>query len=155
MSALDQKRVRLRKWYLDNAEESKEKLNAEYRDKPEVREVKITRAKDYREKRKAGAKVERVYYREINGLDVEVYSLGYVADQVGTYSQMLINFEKRGWIPTPTIKEHHRLYTQRQALLIINTVKLYKKLGKQKLKRDETNQRMLGNRHNIQEEWTT
>lgn len=153
MSALDQKRVRLRKWYVNNAEDSKEKLNAEYKENPQVRELKIARAKGYREKRKAGAKVERVYYREINGMDVEVYSLGYVADQVGSYSQMLINFEKRGWIPVPTIEEHHRLYTQKQALQIISAVKLYKKLGRKNLRRTEVNERMLENAHKIHEVW--
>lgn len=153
MSALDQKRVRLRKWYVENSEDSREKLNAQYRNDPKVRELKITRAKQYRDKRKAGAKVVRVYYREINGQDVEVYSLGYVAGEAGTYSQMLVNFEKRNWIPQPTLQEHHRLYTQRQALLVIKTVKLYKKLMKGKLSRNAFTLRMLSNCEAIEKEW--
>lgn len=120
----------MRKWYVDNADQQLKKRSDEYHTDKAVRELKITRAKDYRQKRKAGAKVQRVYHRTINGRSVQVFSLGRVADDHGTYPQMLINFEKRGWIPEPTIKEHHRLYTEKQARLIGEVLERYEVLKK-------------------------
>ena len=124
--------VRMRSWYIRNADENREKRNAEYRNDPKLRELKITRAKNYREKRKAGAKVERVYYREYRGEEIQVYSLGHIADRAGTYTQMLVNFEKRGWIPKPVFDEKHRLYTARQVRLVTSAVEEYNRLSESK-----------------------
>jgi len=154
MVGVDPKK-RVRDWYLANAGITSKKLKKDYQSDPLVRELKIARSKDYREKRKAGAVVERVYHRHFNGKDVETYSIGYVADSAGTYTQMLINFERRKWIPRPLFTEHHRLYTKRQMIEIKKVVTLYKELLERDMPRKAFNFLMQDNCIEIARRWST
>jgi len=154
MRTAEDSRFRMREWYVKNSERTKTQRNEEYQENPDIRELKIRRAREYRERRKAGGKVERVYHREINGHHVQVYSLGYVADQAGTYSQMLINFEKRGWIPKPIFKENHRLYTAEQMKLIVEAVELHNTLANnESIPRNALKYTMRDNCAKLQKGW--
>jgi len=105
-------------WYEENKDELSTKRSQRYRDDPTHRTDAIARARDYRERRKQGTAVERQHFRPINGVQTEVYSTGAAADIIGTYNQMIINWEKRKWIPRPIFEGDLRLYTAHQVALL-------------------------------------
>lgn len=112
-----------REWYERNREELSEKRRNAYRKDSQKREEARRRAKETRERRKAGMPVERVLYREYGGKNTPVYTTGYVASELGCSTTLILNWEKRGWIPEPVFDESHRLYLAHQVKLMH---KLYK-----------------------------
>ena len=153
MPSPEVRRQRLRDWYIEHDVENQEKRTRLYHENPEVRELKITRSKEYREKRKAGAKVERIYHRQYKGKEVQAFSAGHAADCAGTYLQMVINFEKRGWIPKSIFGEKHRLYLDRQVRLIVKAYEYYTLLTASNIPRRALNASMVDNCKRITEEW--
>jgi hypothetical protein len=111
-------RRNFRDWYDENAESLSEKRKKNYKSDPEMREAAKARAKDYRDRRKQGERVQRVLQREYKGVLADVFSTGYIASELGASTTMLIKWEKKGWLPEPVFNEHHRLYTGKQKSLI-------------------------------------
>lgn len=105
-------------WYHKNSGDFNEARRKNYASDPEKQQKARVAAKAYRARVKSGHSVSRTLTREVSGKPVEVLSSGVIADDIGCSRQMLINWEKRGWIPQPTFSDKHRLYTTDQADLI-------------------------------------
>lgn len=84
-----------------------------------VREANAQRAKEWRQQRANGAKVEREIYRFIDGKNVRVYSLGQIADQTQYAANTLRLLVQNGDLPEP---QHttgtHRYYTREEVKAI-------------------------------------
>jgi MerR HTH family regulatory protein len=116
---IEKSRDSVRRWYARHREEYAELRRKRYRSDPKLRAKARRSAARYRKERQQGLKVQRTLRREVNGISVEVFTSGYIADRAGCSPQVLRGWETRGWIP-PTIfpNEKHRLYTARQVALI-------------------------------------
>jgi hypothetical protein len=134
MKAAEEKRT-FKDWYEDNKDDLSKRRKKAYRGDPKKRKDAQARARATREKRKAGVPVERVLYREHGGKQVPVYSTGYIASKLGCSPTMILNWEKRTWLPEPIFDEAHRLYLSHQVKLI---EKLYEAVQSGKAKRITT-----------------
>lgn len=118
-----------KQWY----DGKKTTLNADrrtrYADDKGVRGKAKASAKNYRQRRAEGGRVEQVRKRMLDGVHVEVFTTGYVADHVGVTSQSIVNWSKRGWVPPCVFEESHRLYTRHQ-------IKQIRRIAKSKRKED-------------------
>lgn len=108
----------VRRWYATHREEYSELRKQRYADNPKYRKLARQRAIAYREARRKGLKVSRTLTRMVNGVPVEVFTSGYVADKLKCSPQLIRNWEARGWIPKPLFSDKHRLYTARQVELM-------------------------------------
>lgn len=124
-------RKTFKNWYEKNKDDLSAKRKAAYRSDPVKREEAKRRAKETRKRRRDGEAVQRVLYREHRGKTVPVYSTGYVACSLGCSNTMILNWERRGWIPPPVFDEPHRLYLDHQLGLM---QKLYDVAAKGKAK---------------------
>ena len=77
-------------------------------------------SKAYRHDRANGRKVVRKNILfDAQGLEIEGYSVGRVADMLGVSNQTIVNWERWGWIPKPTVTNRKiRVYTEHQVNLI-------------------------------------
>jgi hypothetical protein len=107
-----------RDWYEENADDMSVKRKKAYAKDPAARKAAQERARKYRKRIKDGERVTRTQHRTLNGKEVEVFSTGYVAAELGVSATMLINWEAKGWIPESVFGEKHRLYTVKQKKLI-------------------------------------
>lgn len=107
-------RESVRRWYAAHSKEYNSKRRQAYANDPDLRAKAQQRAKEYRAKRAEGKKIERVLTRIVNGVEQEVFSSGYAAQQIGKTPQSLRAWETKGWLPKPTIEGKHRLYTYGQ-----------------------------------------
>jgi hypothetical protein len=115
----ERNRESVRRWYAAHREEYAELRRKRYQSDPKRRKAARDAAARYRKERQKGLKVSRVLMREINGVPVEVFTPGYIADRIGTSAQVLRSWEEREWIPVPIFEDaKHRLYTGRQVALI-------------------------------------
>lgn len=133
---MEDRKRNMREWYLRNKGALSDKRKEEYRTNPRIRKAFQDRARAQRARRKYGEMGGRAYLRLLNGKPTEVYSVGYVAAELETYPQMIINWELRGWIPAPLFNEHHRLYTMRQIKLLAGFYKSYLKFVESGRKRE-------------------
>jgi len=100
------------KWQAENGAARNKARREAYAKDAKVRKRARESAQRYREKGTGPSPIRR--YREINGKTVEVFSTGGVAHKIGRSTQVLRNWEYKGWIPKPTIDAPHRLYTLQQ-----------------------------------------
>lgn len=98
-------------WYSRNAENLSGARHKRYRENPEVREAAKDRAREWRENRSAGAKIERKSFAVINGKQVRVFTVGEIADEVGRSPSNLRLLISKGDLPSPTLPGVHRRYT--------------------------------------------
>lgn len=115
--ATEKSRTAYQKWYQTNKASFNEKRKKKYHSDPEVREKAISNAKKYRQEnpRQNG---EEQHYREVGGKVVEVFRITETANRIGRSVESIRSWEKKGWIPTPSIDSTHRYYTIKQIQLL-------------------------------------
>lgn len=124
----ERSREGVRRWYGDNRDEYNALRRQRYADNAGAREKARSRAESYR--RSGGpAKIQRVLTRELKGTVVDVLSTGQVAALMGRSPQMLRNWEREGLIPTSIFPDTHRLYTRKQARMIVTLGRVIKRNG--------------------------
>ncbi len=114
----------VRRWYGENRDEYNAARRKRYAESKPAREKAQKRAAEYRAEGKKP--IKRKLTRELNGKTVEVFSTGQVAAMMGHTPQMIRNWERECLIPMSVFPDVHRLYTKRQARMIVtlsNTVK--------------------------------
>lgn len=127
---LKRSREGVRRWYGDNREEYNALRRQRYADNKQTRDKARHRATDYRGRQRAGeVEIERELTRELNGKTVVVFSTGQVAELMGRTPQMLRNWEREGVIPKSIFSDKHRLYTKKQARMIVTLGRIIKKNG--------------------------
>ena len=123
-------------WYDKRRDDFNESRRQQYAEDKDKRAKAREQAREYRARRKSGHVVERELTRTLNGETVRVFSSGEIADDLECSRQMLVNWEKRGWLPPPIFPDTHRLYTEHQVGLIHylwGRVKAAKRAGNRKL----------------------
>lgn len=119
----DHSREESRRWYSENREEYNVLRRARYAANKETRIKARERAARYRENNPMGT--GRVLKRLLGGKMVDVLSTGQIAIMVDRTPQMIRNWESLGFIPHSVFLDDHRLYTRKQARLLVtllNTV---------------------------------
>lgn len=109
-------RENFRRYYDENREEYNLTRRTRYANDPEAREKAKQRSREYRQ---SNAPIERQLTREYNGRNVQVFSTGQIAQEMGRTPQMLRNWDKADLIPDSVFPDKHRLYTKRQKSMII------------------------------------
>lgn len=111
-------------WYESNRDEYNAVRRTRYGMNAEVREAARIRASNYRARcRKGNVKTGRNLTRLYRGKMVEVLSTGRVAEMLGRSPQMMRNWEIAGLIPASVFPDSHRLYTKKQARLLVTLLK--------------------------------
>jgi len=105
-----------RRRYDKNREAHNALRRENYRKNKEAREKARERAARYRSE---DHEIERQLTRVVNGVSVEVFSTGQVAEIMGRTPQMLRNWESAGMIPASTFGDKHRLYTKAQVRMLV------------------------------------
>lgn len=116
----DKQKQNFDSWYVKNKEEYNAKRRARYASDVKYRKKAIENAENYR---KVGPSVERgskrKAYRTYKGVEVRVFKIGEVAQQIGRSAQTIRLWEEDRLIPKPVFKNTaHRLYTEHQAKLL-------------------------------------
>ena len=114
----------VRRWYGENREEYNALRRQRYAESKLARKRAQKRAAAYRAD--PPIIISRKLTRELNGKLVEVLSTGQVAALLGHTPQMIRNWEREQLIPESVFPDVHRLYTRRQARMLVtlaNTVK--------------------------------
>lgn len=111
-------REAVRRWYRQHRDEYSDERKRRYRTDKKRRDKARKAAASYRKARKKGHAISRTLHRDVNGVQVEVFSTGMVADESGCSSQALRNWETKGYIPPSIFPDRHRLYTRHQVELI-------------------------------------
>lgn len=105
------------KWYQKNKAAFNAKRKKQYHDDPGVREKVLSRQRLYREAAKEDpSRVAHV--RKAGESERTVYRIGHVAEQIGRDEQVIRIWERKGWIPKPTVSSSHRYYTVHQIGLL-------------------------------------
>ncbi len=111
-------RAGVRRWYDENRDEYNELRRKRYAKNKDARKKAQVRAKNYREDPPTSIeprKLKRLY----KGKLVPVLSTGEVALLCNRAPQTVRNWERQGMIPTSVFEDSHRLYTKRQARMIV------------------------------------
>ena len=119
----------VRRWYGENRDEYNELRRERYAYDKGARDKATERAAIYRAERAAGRQIERKVTREYDGKTVVVLSTGQVAALLQRTPQMLRNWERDGLIPPSVFPDTHRLYTKRQARLLVTLLNSVKRSG--------------------------
>ena len=105
------------KWYQKNKDAFNAKRKKQYQEDPAVREKVLARQRVYRVAVKDDpSRVAHV--RKAGNVEKTVYRIGHVAEQIGRDEQVIRIWERRGWIPKPTVSSSHRYYTVHQIELL-------------------------------------
>lgn len=108
-------REQSREWYEKNKEDHNQKRRERYDNDPEYREKVRAQARESAKKRReANPTVTGVYYRELNGVQVQVFKASEIAEEAGINVRTLKTDEKTGKIPLMSFEGRHRVYTQHQ-----------------------------------------
>ena len=105
------------KWYGEHKEERNERRRARYAADVDVRTRERERVRKYRANQTNPDEVGCIF-RERDGVRIEVFRVGDVAQQIGAHASVIRRYEKAGLIPKPTFPGEHRLYTKGQVELI-------------------------------------
>lgn len=116
MATTEKRRKSFNKWYEANKERFNEERKKKYHSDPAVREKYIERQKAYR---KNAPHVDKPQTKLVNGVEVEVFRIGYAASFVGRSEDVIRRWEKEQIIPKPSIEGgKHRYYTKTQLVLM-------------------------------------
>ena len=107
-----------RKWHAAHKEELNAKRREKYRENKEYRQKAIEQSRQTRRKISAEGVSEEPTYRMLNGVRVEVFKVGQVAELAGVAPQTLRKWSDNGTIPPSIFPGRHRLYTRPQVNLI-------------------------------------
>jgi len=105
-----------RKWYNTNKDIYNKKRRLKYHS-DSVYRAKIIAKRMERVVSTKNSNPQKVY-RQVQGQVVRVYRITEAAKLVGVMDHTLRGWEKRGFIPKPTIKARQRMYTLSQVSLI-------------------------------------
>lgn len=130
IQAADRSKAGVRRWYGENRDDYNALRRARYANSKDARDKARVRAANRRTKDRMG-KIEiiRHLFRELDGKRIEVFSTGQVAELMGRTPQMLRNWENEGLIPPSVFVDTHRLYTRKQARMIITLGRVIKRNG--------------------------
>lgn len=103
-------------WYTRNKEKFNQLRREKYHSTPELREKYVERQRGYR---KSAAVVGKPRLRKIDGMEVEVFRIGYTSKVVGRSEDVIRRWESEKIIPKPLVLGgKHRYYTKVQVLLM-------------------------------------
>ncbi len=119
----------VRRWYGENRDDYNALRRERYALNKGTRDKAVERAAIYRAEREAGREIERTLTRELDGKTVVVLSTGQVAAMLDRTPQMLRNWERDGLIPASVFPDEHRLYTKRQARLLVTLLNTVRRSG--------------------------
>ncbi len=123
----ERNRAGVREWYRENRDEYNALRRDRYAQSKEARAKARKRAANYRNN---FATVEnRGLTRELNGKMVPVLSTGEVAVMLGRTPQMIRNWEEEMLIPCSIFPDVHRLYTKKQARMLVTLANTIKRNG--------------------------
>lgn len=105
-------------WYERNKESLKEKRAKKYREDPEYRQAALDRAAKQRAAAPRQPADRDQRFRVIDGIQVEVFRIGQVAEMIGRDEQTIRLWESRAVIPKPSAPGRHRYYTAAQVGLL-------------------------------------
>lgn len=123
----ERNRAGVRRWYGVNRDEYNAERRARYAASKSARKKAQQRAAEYRTR--SIKTIKRKLTRELNGKVVEVLSTGQVAAMMGHTPQMIRNWEQEGLIPMSVFPDVHRLYTKRQARMLVTLANVIKRNG--------------------------
>lgn len=125
----ERSRASNRKWYYAHRDEYNAERRRKYAKNPDIRAKARSYSRAWQARMREGSGIERKMFRTINGNVVRVYTSGEVAQKIGSSSQMLRNWERRGWIPASTFADSIRLYLPHQVKLLSQLSTRLKKPG--------------------------
>lgn len=111
------------RWHLRNSHALNESRRSRYATDPEYRAAQIEAARETRRKQREDDTPPTTVTRYIDGVAHQVYLITDVAKLTGLSRQGLLKWEKRGLIPSPSLPGVHRLYTVKQAQMIVDAIK--------------------------------
>ena len=113
------KRKSVRKWYSKHKDEYNKKRRERYHTDPEYRKRAIKASRETR-KRRAKSNTSNVTMRDYHGTQVQVFSIGKAAEQIGRTAWVIRSWEVDGTIPKalPEFSESARFYTEHQVELL-------------------------------------
>ena len=100
-----------KQWYENNKDEYNAKRRQKYAENPEVRSKAIARSQRYKGRRDS---TKTYVVKVIDGKQIHMYPTGSAAKIIGVHHNTIPNWEKRGLIPEPILREHRRFYTSHQ-----------------------------------------
>jgi len=126
----ERSRAGVRRWYGENREEYNALRRKRYAESQEAQNKARDRATNYRGRQRAGkVEIDRKLTRELDGKTIVVLSTGQAAELMDRTPQMLRNWEREGIIPESVFPDTHRLYTKKQARMIITLGRVIKRNG--------------------------
>jgi len=106
-----------RKWYAKHKAEFNRKRAEKYAADEGLRQAAQRKQQLYRET-KPREVASGQHFRMVKGHQVEVFRIGSVSEMIGRNEQTIRSWERKGYIPKPTIKSTHRFYTTKQVQLL-------------------------------------
>ena len=138
------------KWYEAHKVGFNAARKAKYHSDPEYRESVLSRQRKSRKSKPREAPPSEKAYREINGVQVEVFRMGYVSQTINKSEKTIRAWESSGLIPEPTIQGKHRYYTREQVKLLQHFSAVMDQVRYDRALREITIQSASANIHN---EW--
>lgn len=108
-----------KEWYEENGDSHNEKRKRRYETDPEYRNAIIERQRAYRQRTSVRRVRPPLTKVDDKGVEHLVYRVGLASQMVGRSPQTLKKWERKGYIPKPSIKTIHRYYTAKQVELMI------------------------------------
>ena len=107
-----------RNWYARNKESFNERRRDRYARDDDHRKVSRRHYSKYLEGVRLGKLHSQRYFREIDGVEAEVYTMGQISEWCQRSRNTLNGWRAKGWIPPCTVEGDRAYYTWTQLLWI-------------------------------------
>lgn len=121
-------KTKYQRWYEANKEELSKRRKALYQNDPEHRAEVKKRQREYRKNHPPESRAGASRFKEINGIQVEVFRIGDACKMIGREEQTIRGWEEKGVIPRPSVEGVHRNYTKNQIVLMRELAQLIDQL---------------------------